>query len=82
MACKRSAVRTRVAPPNNPNKYKGFRIGRLIDLEFYGFDNKYLKSLKSRIDNLDDIKLLERYSFNGAEKPQIEKNLSKEGWRR
>ena len=41
-----------------------------------------MSSLKSRIDNLDHIKLLERYSFNGAEKPQIEKNLAKEGWRR
>ena len=59
-----------------------FRAGKKIDLDFYGFDKRYKNSLLSRIDNLKDIKLVERYSFNGSEKPQIEKNLKKEGWRR
>jgi len=59
-----------------------FRAGKKIDLDFYGFDKRYKNSLLSRIDNLKDIKLIERYSFNGSEKPQIEKNLKKEGWRR
>ena len=59
-----------------------FRAGKKIDLDFYGFDTRYKNSLLSRIDNLKDIKLIERYSFNGSEKPQIEKNLKTEGWRR
>ena len=59
-----------------------FRAGKQIEMDFYGFDEKYKKSLLSRINNLTDLKLIGRYSYNGAEKPEIEKNLSKEGWRR
>ena len=59
-----------------------FRAGKQIEMDFYGYDEKYKKSLLSRIDNLTDLKLIGRYSYNGSEKPEIEKNLSKEGWRR
>ena len=59
-----------------------FRAGKQIEIDFYGYDEKYKKSLLSRIDNLTDLKLIGRYSYNGSEKPEIEKNLSKEGWQR
>ena len=59
-----------------------FRAGKQIEIDFYGYDEKYKKSLLSRIDNLTDLKLIGRYSSNGSEKPEIEKNLSKEGWQR
>ena len=59
-----------------------FRAGKQIEMDFYGYDEKYKKSLLSRIDNLTDLKLIGRYSYNGSEKPEIEKNLSKEGWQR
>ena len=59
-----------------------FRAGKQIEIDLYGYDEKYKKSLLSRIDNLTDLKLIGRYSYNGSEKPEIEKNLSKEGWQR
>ena len=58
------------------------RAGKDIDLEFYGYEELYLKQLSESITDTDSIKFIKRYSYNGAEQPQIERNLREGGFRR
>jgi len=58
------------------------RAGKDIDLEFYGYEELYLKRLSERITDTDSIKFIRIYSYNGAEQPQIERNLREGGFRR
>ena len=58
------------------------RAGRDIDLETYGYNQKYLQGLSKRIDDAEDVKFKRRFSYNGAEQPQIERILMQEGFRR
>ena len=58
------------------------RAGRDIDLDYYGYGELYLKDLSERITDANRIKFIKRYSYNGAEQPQVEKNLSQRGFRR
>jgi len=58
------------------------RVGRDIDLDAYGYNQKYLQGLSKRIDDAEDIQFKRRFSYNGAEQPQIEKVLRQEGFKR
>ena len=58
------------------------RVGRDIDLDTYGYNQKYLQELSKRIDDAEDIQFKRRFSYNGAEQPQIERILRQEGFRR
>ena len=58
------------------------RVGRDIDLDTYGYNQKYLQGLSKRIDDAEDIQFKRRFSYNGAEQPQIERILRQEGFRR
>ena len=58
------------------------RAGRDIDLEHYGYGELYLKKLSERITDAHSIIFIRRYSYNGAEQPQVEKNLREGGFRR
>ena len=56
------------------------RMGKDIDLDYYGFNDKYRESLLKDITDIEDVKLLRRYIWDGSSQPQIENNLSKAGW--
>ena len=56
------------------------RMGKDIDLDYYGFNDKYRESLLKDMTDIEDVKLLRRYTWDGSSQPQIENNLSKAGW--
>ena len=58
------------------------RAGRDIDIDFYGFDRNYEQSLADKIDNIETVKFIKRFSYNGSPKPEVQMNLDKEGWKR
>tara|TARA_B100000575_G_C22932761_1_gene540426 strand:+ start:28 stop:429 length:402 start_codon:yes stop_codon:yes gene_type:complete len=58
------------------------RAGRDIDFDSYGYNQRYLQGLSKRINNAEDIQFKRRFSYNGAEQPQIESILRQEGFRR
>ena len=58
------------------------RAGRDIDIDFYGFDERYKTSMLEKIDNISSIKFLKRFSYNGATQPQIEMRLNEAGFKR
>ena len=55
-------------------------MGKDIDLDYYGFNDKYRESLLKDMTDIEDVKLLRRYTWDGSSQPQIENNLSKAGW--
>ena len=59
-----------------------FRAGKDIDLEFYGFNQRYLDDFLERIEDVSDVKFKKRYSYNGSPYPEVNKILKEEGFRR
>tara|TARA_B110000908_G_C9999549_1_gene333504 strand:+ start:76 stop:429 length:354 start_codon:yes stop_codon:yes gene_type:complete len=58
------------------------RAGRDIDIDFYGYNNKYKESMLEKVENIDSIEFLKRFSYNGAIKPQVELRLNEAGFKR
>mgnify|MGYP001258677442 FL=1 len=58
------------------------RAGRDIDIDFYGYNEKYKESMLEKIENVDKIKFVKRFSYNGATKPQVELRLREAGFKR
>ena len=58
------------------------RAGRDIDMDFYGFNRNYENSLADKIDNIETVKFIKRFSYNASPKPEVQMNLDKEGWKR
>ena len=58
------------------------RVGKDIDLDYYGFNENYINSLLKRIDNAKAIKLRRRFSYDGSIQPQIELRLEEAGFKR
>ena len=58
------------------------RVGKDIDLDYYGFNENYINSLLKRIDNAKAIKLRRRFSYDGSVQPQIELRLEEAGFKR
>ena len=58
------------------------RAGRDIDIDFYGYNEKYKESMLEKVENVDKIKFVKRFSYNGATKPQVELRLREAGFKR
>ena len=58
------------------------RVGKDIDLDYYGFNKNYIDSLLNKIDNVKAIKLQRRFSYDGSIQPQVELRLEEAGFKR
>ena len=58
------------------------RVGKDIDLDYYGFNQNYIDSLLNKIDNVKAIKLQRRFSYDGSLQPQVELRLEEAGFKR
>ena len=58
------------------------RAGKDINIDFYGYDEKYKESMLEKVENVDAIKFIKRFSYNGATKPQVELRLKEAGFKR
>lgn len=58
------------------------RVGKDIDLDRYGFNQSYIDSLLKTIDDIESVKLLRRFTYDGSTQPQIELRLNEAGFKR
>ena len=58
------------------------RVGKDIELDYYGFNQNYIDSLLNKIDNVKAIKLQRRFSYDGSIQPQVELRLEEAGFKR
>lgn len=52
------------------------RVGRDIDLERYGYTELYKSNLLERVEYIQKIKFVKRFSYDGSIQPQIELKLN------